>query len=73
MNWMTESQDSTELPEHENRGEENYDRGRSSWSLPDKAAVLAALHVQRGQVVLDAGCGNGHTSKRDRLFSPDVQ
>ena len=37
--------------------------GRSSESLVDKQRILACLDVTPGQVILDAGCGNGYMAK----------
>jgi len=48
---------------------ENADRprhchaGKSSEGLLDKTEILAGLAVGPGQVVLDAGCGNGYMAK----------
>jgi len=42
---------------------EHHHRGKSSESLLDKEAILAALRITPGQTVLDAGCGNGYMSK----------
>lgn len=45
---------------------EHSHRGKTTESFLDKKAVLSALGVQRGQTVLDAGCGGGYMS---RVFS----
>lgn len=37
--------------------------GKSSESRVDKPAILAALAIVPGQIVLDAGCGNGYMAK----------
>jgi SAM-dependent methyltransferase len=37
--------------------------GKSSESLLDKAQILASLSITPGQVILDAGCGNGYMAK----------
>lgn len=42
---------------------EHHHRGKSSESLLDKQAILGSLRIQPGQMVLDAGCGNGYMSK----------
>lgn len=42
---------------------EHHHRGKSSESLLDKEAILAALRIAPGLTVLDAGCGNGYMSK----------
>ncbi|MEZ4599030.1 MAG: class I SAM-dependent methyltransferase [Syntrophotaleaceae bacterium] len=41
----------------------HHHRGKSSESLLNKEAILAALRLEPGQTVLDAGCGNGYMSK----------
>jgi len=41
----------------------HHHRGRSSESLLNKAEILAALSITPGQVILDAGCGNGYMAK----------
>ena len=43
--------------------QEHHHRGKSSESLLNKQAILAALAIAPGQTVLDAGCGNGYMSK----------
>ncbi len=49
----------------------HHHRGKSSERLLDKGAILAALAVQPGQTILDAGCGNGYMSKEfSRLAGP---
>jgi len=42
---------------------EHHHRGKSSESLLDKAAILEALAIELGRIVLDAGCGTGYMSK----------
>jgi ubiquinone/menaquinone biosynthesis C-methylase UbiE len=43
-------------------------QGESSESLLDKAQILASLSITLGQVILDAGCGNGYIAKEfDKL------
>jgi len=42
---------------------EHHHRGRSSEALVDKHAIVGALAVKAGEVVLDAGCGNGYMAK----------
>jgi ubiquinone/menaquinone biosynthesis C-methylase UbiE len=44
-------------------GGKHHHRGKSSEGILDKGVILAALSVQPGQTVLDAGCGNGYMSK----------
>lgn len=38
-------------------------RGKSSESFLDKNAILSNLTIMPGQIVLDAGCGNGYIAK----------
>jgi ubiquinone/menaquinone biosynthesis C-methylase UbiE len=38
-------------------------RGESSETLLDKNAILANLTIMPGQIILDAGCGNGYMAK----------
>jgi len=38
-------------------------RGKSSEAFLDKAVILKELNILPGQIVLDAGCGNGYMSK----------
>ena len=38
-------------------------KGKSSESLVDKNIILKTLNIQSGQIILDAGCGNGYMSK----------
>ena len=38
-------------------------RGKSSESLLDKGQILAGLSITHGQIILDAGCGNGYMAK----------
>jgi ubiquinone/menaquinone biosynthesis C-methylase UbiE len=38
-------------------------RGKSSEAFLDKTVILEALNVLRGQIIVDAGCGNGYMSK----------
>jgi len=42
---------------------EHHHRGKSSESLIDTRQILAGLSVNPGQIVLDAGCGNGYMAK----------
>ena len=41
----------------------HHHRGKSSEDLIDKEVVLKALNLRPGQVILDAGCGNGYMAK----------
>jgi ubiquinone/menaquinone biosynthesis C-methylase UbiE len=41
----------------------HHHRGKSSESLLDKHKILANLSIVPGQVILDAGCGNGYMAK----------
>ena len=38
-------------------------KGRSSEKLLHKEKILNALNITRGQIILDAGCGNGYMAK----------
>jgi FkbM family methyltransferase len=38
-------------------------KGKSSEDVLDKGAILRALRIVPGQIVLDAGCGNGYMAK----------
>jgi ubiquinone/menaquinone biosynthesis C-methylase UbiE len=42
---------------------QHHHRGKSSESFLDKDAILSCLGIGSGQVILDAGCGNGYMSK----------
>jgi ubiquinone/menaquinone biosynthesis C-methylase UbiE len=45
--------------------------GKSSESILDKNIILKSLKIQAGQVILDAGCGNGYMAKEfARLVGP---
>jgi ubiquinone/menaquinone biosynthesis C-methylase UbiE len=44
-------------------GHHHQHGGKSSESRVDKTAILAALALVPGQIVLDAGCGNGYMAK----------
>lgn len=52
----------TECHESHSAGKHHH-RGKSSESLLDKDKILAALSIQPGQTILDAGCGNGYMSR----------
>jgi ubiquinone/menaquinone biosynthesis C-methylase UbiE len=41
----------------------HYHRGKSSENFLDKSAILANLTIIPGQIILDAGCGNGYMAK----------
>lgn len=41
----------------------HHHRGKSSERLLDKSSILSNLGIVSGQVVLDAGCGNGYMAK----------
>jgi ubiquinone/menaquinone biosynthesis C-methylase UbiE len=43
--------------------EKHNHKGKSSENLIDKETVLKALDVQKGQSILDAGCGDGYMTK----------
>jgi ubiquinone/menaquinone biosynthesis C-methylase UbiE len=56
--------DYSEIAQSEKRQErKQHHRGNSTESLLDKDAILSGLGIGIGQVVLDAGCGNGYMSK----------
>ena len=38
-------------------------RGKSSEGFLNKELILKELHIRPGQIILDAGCGNGYMSK----------
>lgn len=38
-------------------------KGKSSETLLDKKAILKALEIDDGQVIIDAGCGDGYMAK----------
>jgi ubiquinone/menaquinone biosynthesis C-methylase UbiE len=44
-------------------------RGKFTEDLLDSERILEALNIQAGQIIVDAGCGNGYMSK---LFSKRV-
>ncbi|MBN2376348.1 MAG: class I SAM-dependent methyltransferase [Sedimentisphaerales bacterium] len=46
-----------------NEGQKHHHGGRSSERILDKNEILANLSIMPGQVVLDAGCGNGYMAK----------
>jgi len=58
---------------------EHRHRGKSSESLLDEPQILTALSVLPGQVILDAGCGNGymakafakHTGRKGKVYALD--
>jgi len=41
----------------------HHHRGKSSEIFLDKNRLLASLSITPGQIILDAGCGNGYMSK----------
>lgn len=53
---MTHEEGAGQRPAH-------HHRGRSSERLVDKVRVREALSLQPGQVIVDAGCGNGYMSR----------
>lgn len=52
---MTECENTTNLKHHH--------RGKSSEQYLDKNTILNALVMRPGQIILDAGCGNGYMAK----------
>ena len=70
MNERRDTPDYPEIARHEQSREgTHHHRGKSSESLLDKDKTLKALGIERGQTILDAGCGNGYMS---REFSQQV-
>lgn len=45
------------------KAKKHHHKGKSSESLLDKEGILSHLCIESGQVVLDAGCGDGYMSK----------
>jgi SAM-dependent methyltransferase len=45
------------------KDQKHHHRGKSSESLLDKTKILESLAIVPGQVILDAGCGNGYMAK----------
>jgi len=70
---MAENLNYRDLVEFEKSGQgRRHHRGRSTESLLDKEKILAALDVQPGWTVLDAGCGNGYMAREFlRLAGPE--
>ena len=52
---MAECENTRDLKHHR--------RGKSSEQYLDKDAILNALNIRPGQIILDAGCGNGYMAK----------
>ena len=64
MAHQTDGPDHAEFVRYEESGEgEHHHRGKSSESLLSKEKILAALAIEPGQTILDAGCGNGYMSR----------
>jgi ubiquinone/menaquinone biosynthesis C-methylase UbiE len=55
-----------DTPENKN----HQHKGRFTEGLLDSNLVLGALNIKAGQIILDAGCGNGYMAK---LFSKEVR
>jgi len=56
--------DYSDVIEYEkSRESERHHRGKSSEDLLDKGRILDVLPIRPGQVILDAGCGNGYMSR----------
>ncbi|MDD2321485.1 MAG: class I SAM-dependent methyltransferase [Geobacteraceae bacterium] len=56
--------DYSDIVEYESGGDRaHHHRGKSSEDLVDKIAIVANLGIRSGQIVLDAGCGNGYITK----------
>jgi len=52
------------MTERQNKKDQrHHHRGKSSESILDKSQILASLSITAGQVILDAGCGNGYMAK----------
>lgn len=43
--------------------EKHHHRGKSSEGFLNQELILQNLNIQAGQIILDAGCGNGYMSK----------
>lgn len=52
---MTECENTRDLKHHH--------RGKTSEQYLDKDGILDALNIRPGQIILDAGCGNGYMAK----------
>jgi ubiquinone/menaquinone biosynthesis C-methylase UbiE len=46
-----------------NRDIKHHDRGKSTEQFLDKDVIIHALNIRPGQIILDAGCGNGYMTK----------
>ena len=60
--------DYSDVTEYERSGGgKHHHRGKSSERLIDKTAIMEVLGILPGQVILDAGCGNGYMSREFSL------
>ncbi len=61
------------MPKNNTRDQhKHHHRGKSSESLLDNAQILANLFITPGQVILDAGCGNGYMAKEFAAIIKDA-
>lgn len=65
MNQKSDKASNAEITQFEKCAAQapHHHRGKSSESLLDKETILNTLGISLGQVVLDAGCGNGYMAK----------
>lgn len=54
------------------KDQEHHHRGKSSETLLDKLQILDSLSITPGQVILDAGCGNGYMAKEFAVMTGDA-
>ncbi len=51
------------MTECKNDKNKHHHRGKSSESILNKSRILITLSIKPGQIILDAGCGNGYMAK----------
>ena len=49
---------------HEENPHKHEHKGRSSEAIVDQQTVLNELNITPGEIILDAGCGNGYMAKQ---------